>query len=284
MLSGTRRYTLSELAQRFEMSERNIMRDFNTIQSAGFVLDRTGGYRLQLDQKQNKDLNRLLHFTEDEIAILYKTLKTLEGDTNIIERLMKKMNAFYDLKAIEELSQKNDLAKVQVIRKAMDQKKQVILKAYRSSNSDTVSDRRVETFQFMQDYQTVWCYDCASDKCKQFKLSRMESVELQDAGWRYEDAHSVPFTDIFRYSEPKPKCTAELRLTLKAYNALTEEYPRSVDYLEEEGVNHYYLKTEIANFTGIGRFIMSMLEDVEIIKPASLKNHIQKRVEKYLGG
>lgn len=282
LLSGIRRYTARELADRFGMTERNILRDFNTIEAAGFVIDRNNGYKLYMDQSQNKDLMRLLHFSEDEIAILYNILTTIEGDSAIIEQLMKKMNAFYNLKAIAELSKKNDMAKVQIIREAIDKKRQVILKAYRSSNSETINDRLVEAFRFMQDYQTVWCYDCQSHSCKQFKISRMEAIELQNTGWRFEDVHTEPFTDIFRYSETKSKCTVELQLTLKAYNALIEEFPRSVEHLHEKGHQKYYLKCAVSNFTGIGRFILSMLEDVEIIKPVSLKNHIRKRLEKFL--
>lgn len=282
LLSGGKHYRLEDLTTRFSMSDRSILRDLNTIESAGFVLERKEGYRLSLDEYRNRDLSRLLHFTEDEIAILYKTLTTIEGDTAVIDRLMKKMNAFYDLKAVEELSQRNDIAKVQIIKEGMQQKKQIILLSYRSSNSSSVEDRRVEGFKFMPDYQTVWCYDCKTHSCKQFKLSRMESVVLQPSGWRYEKSHREPFTDIFRYSEDQPKCSVELRLNLKAYNALIEEYPRSVTDVKPESDNHYYLKTQIANFLGIGQFVMSMLEDVEIISPASFKNHIRKRVEKHL--
>lgn len=282
LLSGGRRYTLRELADKFQLSERSIIRDLNAIEAAGFILHRENGYRLYMSENNNRGLGRLLHFSEDEIAILYKTLTTIEGDTAVIDRLMKKMNAFYDLKAIEELSQKNDFAKVQIIREGMRQKKQIILLSYRSSNSSSVEDRRVEGFKFMPDYQTVWCYDCNSHSCKQFKLSRMESVALGPSGWRYEKSHREPFTDIFRFSEDQPKCSVELRLTLKAYNTLIEEYPRSIADVKPEGNNHYYLKTKVASYIGIGRFVMSMLEDVEIIRPASFKNHIRKRMENHL--
>lgn len=282
LLSGARLYTLHDLAEKFKVSERSILRDMETIESAGFVIDRKEGYRLLLHTSNNKGLGRLLHFSEDEVAILYKTLTTIEGDTAVISRLMKKMNAFYDLKAIEELSRKNDIAKVQVIKEGMAKKRQVILKSYRSSNSSSVEDRRVEAFNFMPDYQTVWCYDCKTHNCKQFKISRTEEVLLQNTGWRYEANHHIPFTDVFRFSEAGPKCTTELRLTLKAYNALIEEYPRAADFLRVEGPQQYYLKCPVASFTGIGRFIMSMLEDVEIIKPVDLKNHIRKRVENFL--
>lgn len=282
MLNGGKRYKLEEIAARFNMSERNIIRDLNEIEFAGFVLERKGGYRLQPDHTRNKDIRRILHFSEDEVALLYKTLLSIEADTAVIDRLMKKMNAFYDLKAIEELSKKNDLAKVRMIKDAIDSRKQLLLVAYRSSNSETISDRRVEPFKFMQDYQTVWCYDCETHQCKQFKISRMESVELQKSEWRYEVHHHEPFTDIFRYSEEKPKCIVELRLTLRAYNAIIEEFPRSYEYISKKSNNEYYLKTPVANFTGVGRFILSMLNDIEIIKPVVLKKEVKKQVENYL--
>lgn len=282
LLSGGKHYHLEDLMNKFGMSERNLMRDLKLIDEAGFLLERQDGYHLLADNANNKNLKRLLHFSEEEIAILYQTLSMIEGTSPVKERLIRKMNTFYDIRVLNRLQQSDDLEKVHLIGDSIKRKKQIKLNSYRSSNSGNIGDRIVEAFGFLSDYQTVWCYDCYSHDCKQFKISRMQAVSILANDWRFETEHRQPFTDIFRYSEDAPQCTLELRLTLKAYNALIEEYPRSVNDIRTEEGSLYYLKTPVANFTGVGRFVMSMLEDVEIIRPASFKNYIRKRVEKFL--
>ncbi|MCO5286806.1 MAG: WYL domain-containing protein [Chitinophagaceae bacterium] len=283
LLAGNRYYSLQELMEKYENSERNIHRDLALIEECGFALERDKrGYRLQQTGNKNvKTLSGLLHFTEEEAAILYQTLLKLEGDSAVKETLRKKMNVFYDLKVIELLRQRDDLAKIQVIRDSIVEKKQVRFKAYRSSHSGSIEDRVVEVFDFLEDYSSAWCYDCESHSCKQFKMSRIETVELLPGGWRYEAHHKKFFTDIFRFSAEKPVCTVEMALSLKAYNFLIELYPSGRELIKREG-NKYRLKVPIADYEGISIFVLGMLEEVEIHKPVRYKKYLQERVRKYL--
>ena len=272
---------MPELEERMNMSARNIRRDLNLIESSGFLLDRENGYRLQSDRSANRDLKNLLHFSEEEVSILYETLSLIEGDSPVKERLVRKLNTFYDLKALEQLKQKDDLTKVRTIRKSMEQKKQAMLKAYRSSNSNSIEDRKVEVFDFLADYRAIWCYDTKSNSCKQFKIARMQSVELLPSQWRYEEKHQKPFTDIFRVSASKPFTTVELHLSLKSYNLLIEEYPLAVEYLKKDNKN-YRLKAPVANYNGIGRFVLGLMDEIEIIKPAGFKKYLSAQIKNFL--
>ena len=281
MLSGNKKYAMPELEDKMEMSARNLRRDLNLIESSGFLLDRKKGYRLQSDRSTNRDLKDLMHFSEEEISILYQTLSLIEEDSPLKERLVRKMNAFYDLKALEQLRQKDDLTKVHTIRDSLEQKKQVILKAYRSSNSNNIEDRVVEVFDFLPDYRAIWCYDIKSHSCKQFKLARMQFVELLSSAWRYEEKHQKPFIDVFRMSSMKPLTTVELLLSLKAYNLLIEEYPLATKHIKQEDKS-YRVKVPVANYNGIGRFVLGLIEEIEIIKPAAFKKYLKAQVGKFL--
>jgi len=281
MLSGIKKYAMPELEDKMEMSARNLRRDLNLIESSGFLLDRKKGYRLQSDRSTSRDLKNLMHFSEEEISILYQTLSLIEEDSPLKERLVRKMNAFYDLKALEQLRQKDDLTKVHTIRDSLEQKKQVILKAYRSSNSNNIEDRVVEVFDFLPDYRAIWCYDIKSHSCKQFKLARMQFVELLSSAWRYEEKHQKPFIDVFRMSSMKPLTTVELLLSLKAYNLLIEEYPLATKHIKQEDKS-YRVKVPVANYNGIGRFVLGLIEEIEIIKPAAFKKYLKAQVGKFL--
>jgi proteasome accessory factor C len=278
MLSGSKQYSIKELGNKLVTSSRTIFRDFETIEAAGFLLDRAEGYRLQPDRSTNKSLKNLLHFSEEEIFILYETLSLIEGDSPVKERLVRKLNAFYDLKALEQLRQNDDLSKVHIISDSIERKRQVTLLDYRSSNSNSIEDRKVEVFDFMPDYRGIWCYDLKSNSCKQFKIARMQSVALSPFGWRYEDKHQKPFTDIFRVSAIKPLATLELLLSLKAYNLLVEEFPLAEGYIKAKNKN-YYLKTPLANYDGVSRFVLGLMGEIEIIKPAGFKKYLKNKVK-----
>ncbi len=283
MLAGSRYYSVRELMARFENSDRNIRRDLALIEDCGFAFENDKrGYRLQqTGNKYVKALSGLLHFTEEEAAILYQTLLKIEGDSVVKETLRKKMNVFYDLKVIELLRQRDDLAKIQVIRESIEERKQVKFKAYRSSHSGSIEDRVVEVFDFLDDYSSAWCYDCESHSCKQFKIARIESVELLQRGWRYENEHHKPFTDIFRFSAVKPVCTIEMTLSLKAYNFLIELYPSGKELIKREG-KRYRLKAPVADYEGVSVFVLGMLEEVEILKPVRYRKYLHERIQKYL--
>ncbi|MEO6705573.1 MAG: WYL domain-containing protein [Ginsengibacter sp.] len=281
MLSGSKLYPMKELENKLCMSGRTLFRDFEIIEESGFLLERINGYRLQTGTSTNRSLKNLLHFSEEEISILYQTLSLIEGDSPVKERLVRKLNAFYDLKALEQLRQNDDLTKVHIISDSIEQKKQVTLLAYRSSNSNSIEDRKVEVFDFLPDYRAIWCYDLESNSCKQFKIARMQSVELSPSGWRYEESHKKPFTDVFRVSATKAFATVELLLSLKAYNLLIEEYPLAAGCIKEENKS-YRVKVPVANYSGIGRFVLGLMEEVEIIRPAAFKKCLKKKIENFL--
>ena len=286
LLSGSRAYTLREIAARFNKSERTVFRQLNALENAGFVLERTedpGGmrYRLTDHHPENKSIRKLLHFSENEALLIYQLLSELDGNTALKEQLLKKLHTLYDTKIISQFQNTFEIQRIRELSKAIDLKKQVTLKAYRSSNSGTTLDRRVEPFRYLEDYKAIWCFDLEDKKVKQFKISRMEDVAVLSAGWENAENHIIPFVDIFQMSAAKPIATIEARLTLKAYNLLLEGHPAAAHYVKNEE-SSYYLKVPVADFNGIGRFVLGLPGEIELIESQKFKDFIQeKRKLKY---
>jgi proteasome accessory factor C len=279
LLSGSRRYTLAELMDRFNQSSRTIYRHLEEIENAGFVLNRTGGtYQLQTDNHAVKSLQKLLHFSEEEAYVLYKTIALLQGASPIKDRLAGKLNALYDFRALSLLPGKNSHEAVSKLGEAIRENKQVLLRAYRSGNSDNIADRTVEPFDFLSDYSGVWCYDTESNSSKHFKIARIEEVAILPTPAIHHAQHSIPFTDAFRMSAPQAIATIEATLTLKAYNLLLEEYPLAETYIQ--AVNgHYHLQIPVANYNGIGRFALGLPGEVKVIGPVEFVEFLKGRVK-----
>lgn len=281
MLSSGIRYTASELAKRFSLSKRTIYRDFNSIEAAGFVLDRSKGfYSLKICSDNTKIINSLLHFSEEEAYILCKALDIVKGGTSVSERLIRKLNVLYDFRALSQLSRKPEIETVRVLNEAINSKKQVRLCSYRSSNSETISDRIVEPFEFLPEYSAIWCFDTHDSICKQFKICRIEKVEILDSEWFFEKFHRVHFVDAFRMSAFDAIDTVEAELTLKAANLLIEEFPLAEKFLktlEAPGKTiKYKLDIPVADYHGIGRFVMGLPGDVKVVGSESFKDFLKE--------
>lgn len=282
LLSGSRSYNIQELKDRFEISERTAYRYLNKFEDAGLVLNRDNGrYRFLQSSSEIKNLHRLFHFSEEEAEIFYHSLDNLSVDSETKIRLMRKLHALYDFKALRRMKDAPSVEKIQRITDGINHKKCVVLKNYRSSNSETVSDRRVEAFQYMEDYKAVWCYDLSDNKNKQFRISRIGHVEVLDKIWEYEKHHNLPFFDAFRMSATEPIARVNAVLTLKAYNLIREEYPLSEQYLEKV-MNQYKLDIPIADFHGIGRFVLGLPGEIEVIEPKEFKVFLQQIKKRFI--
>jgi len=280
-LSGKRWCSLQEIIDILECSGRTVYRYLETFETAGFVLEKDKGkYRLQKDAGSTRSLQNLMHFSEEEVLILYETLDLIEGTSPLKEQLIRKLNVLYDYKALEKLQQADDLTKIHALRDAIQNKKQIQLKSYRSSNSDKITDRIVEPFDFLPDYRSVWCCEHKSKSCKQFKLARIHEIELLSRDWEDERLHKIPFTDVFRISAVKPLCEIEAVLSLKAYNLLMEEFPLSKDFIMKEKIG-YVLKIPVAGYQGIGRFVMGLPGYINVLAPVGFQAFLNKERKKF---
>ena len=277
LLNSNRTYSMEELEERTEMSDSTLYRYLDTFEEAGFLINRKDGrYNLKAEDKNVRELNKLFHFSEEEAYILYKTLSLLEKSSPVKEKLIHKLHTLYDFKNMAAAQQNSQIEIISSITTAIEEKKQLEIIAYRSSNSDSISNRIVEPFEFLDGHAAIWCFDTANNQCKQFRLARMRSVQLLTTGWEYETAHHIPFCDAFRLSAPSPIATVVATLSLKAYNLLTEEFPLSLTFIKTDD-KQYLLTIPVADYQGIGRFVMGLCDEIVVQRPKSFLNFLEKK-------
>jgi proteasome accessory factor C len=156
-----------------------------------------------------------------------------------------------------------------------------LLVNYKSSNSSQIRNRLVEPFGYTTNFVAVWCFDIEAKSNKLFKTSRITNVECTGKAWKNEANHEQGHIDIFRISSYN-KIPIIIKLTLRAYNLLLEEYPLAEKYITKHTDNEYILKTEVASLHGIARFVMGLPEDTTIIEPDELKNLVREKIKKLL--
>jgi proteasome accessory factor C len=279
-LSNGRWYSRSELAEDLEHVERTIDRYIADIREVGFsVICKDGLYSIPKLNSKLKAMQEMLYFTEAEAHILNKVIHALDDNNVLKEGIVSKLSELYHIENHVEISDHPVHSfNIENISKAIKQKKQVVLKQYRSSNGQIVRDRLLEVFEFTTDYNTLWAFDPESRKCKVFKTARIGSVEILEKPYEFEEYHSKTFTDVFRMTGETPQ-TVRLKMTLLAYNLLIEEYPEAKAYTKELKKNYWQFEAPIANFAGVARFCMGLCEHIEIQRPQELKEYIKEKIK-----
>ena len=282
MLTANVTYSVDDIAERLGMSRRTIYRYIDTFRDAGFLIKKSGDcIRLDKESPHFKDISQLVHFTEEEAAILKSAIENID-DTNLLKQnLKRKLYSVYDNKLLADTVVKGKNAtNVHSLLDAIEQKLQVILRRYQSGHGGKVSDRRVEPFAFTTNYVQVWCLDLADQSCKLFKTSRIGSVEILAEKWQHEEAHQEAFIDIFRMNG-KERTRVQLELGMMSYNLLIEEYPLAERDIRPLDNNRWLLDTEVASMHGVGRFVAGLLDDIRIIDSPELQSHIDSYLKKY---
>ena len=281
MLTQNRNSTLEELGERLDMSTRNVYRYVEAFKMAGFVVRKKGKYySLDKSSPYFKDITSLVHFTEEEAYILKRAIESVDGNTMLKQDLKRKLYKVYDYDILSEIVVRNGIAdNVHFLYEAIKQKKQVYFRQYKSSNSHVVKDRLVEPFAFTANNNEIWCYEPMSGRNKLFKVSRISKVEMTETPWQAEAEHREGYIDVFHNSSDR-RLPVTLRLGMAAANLLVEEFPLAEKYMTKEEDGHWIFSVEVCRYEGVGRFVLGLYEDIEIIDSPEFKEFLSEKMKK----
>ncbi|MEM9820333.1 MAG: WYL domain-containing protein [Bacteroidota bacterium] len=260
ILENPNKYTKAMLANRYACDESTIKRDIETLRNAGFVLKcERPNYRYQfVSEGKYKQLKELLHFSEEDQALLYQAIDSLGIHDKKQQRLKHKLTALYDYNRLgHAYLRKPYLSKVDSLTAAKADRLQVLLVEYRSSTSNIISDRVVEPFHISPPDDTLQAFDVDKNELRHFRISRIRKVRLTSTTWQFEKQHVIKRTDPFRIVDNNQEMV-HLRMSVGGYNELVERYPLTKAYLEETSEDEIYdFQCKVNHrFLGLTNFIL----------------------------
>lgn len=287
LLSSNVNYTLDELSEKMGVSKRSLFRYIDTFKNAGFVVQRIdeGVYKMTTYNKEYSDLSQLVYFSQEEAIVVSRLIENLDGTNSLKAGLKQKLAAVYDATSIGDyIDNKGKSEVIETLANAIKGKRQVALKGYASAHSGKDKDYVLEPYKFTKDFVDIIAYDTEAGANKVFKISRVGSVKMLEA-WQFEDKHEEQPIDSFRMSG-SPLEHVRLKLTLRAKNLLTEEYP--VTGVEVTQVKRsWFWEGDVNALEGVGRFVLSLPQDVTVEEGPKLRawlaekgGFIQKKYKK----
>lgn len=279
LLTENRSYTVAQLCERLGISRRSLYYYLEFLRDYGFVIEKRGTcYSIDKTSPFFARLLKKTHFTEDEAITMRRLLDRVPDSSLHVRNLKSKLDNLYDLDILDRLTVDERAAQnVSTLYDAIKLKRVAILQNYSSPHSDTVSNRVVEPFMFMDNNNEIRCYEIASGENKTFKVSRIEAVMLMADDWEHEPLHRQAHTDIFMFSAEQTM-PVELRLGRLAYNLLLEEYPQAARHVSSDGPQHWRLRLEVCSYLGVSRFVLGLFENIEVIGSDDFREYLRAKI------
>jgi predicted DNA-binding transcriptional regulator YafY len=271
--------TIQDMARQYDISVRTAYRYIQTFREVGIVVsNRDNFYQIEKLPKELKKVNELYYFTEEESFIINKAVFSVAGEGGNHQNLLNKLYALYDFEHTKiPFVKPEDTETVGKLRHGIQLKRKVLLKRYKSGNSNQIIDRLVEPFNFTTGFVSIWAYEPSSGSCKTFKISRMDDVEVLDEAWEFESAHLEDLIDVFRVGG-KEKQFIKLYLDLRAYSLLVEEYPLAQQFLKRYNDKMYLFDGWVTNYEGVGRFVLGLMRDIVVLEPKGFKDFLNDKL------
>jgi len=283
-LSSGLKYTIANIMDRFDLTERTSHRYIKLIREAGFIIPRpiSGLYYIDKTSPYFKEISELLHFSREEAHILYNAIHSINNENLLKQNLISKLYSLYDSPFIANtIVKQQESNNIHHLTKAIETKRKVVLCGYHSANSKEIKDRIVEPFNFTTNYLATWAFDINANCCKTFKNTRITSVKILNEPWENEQLHKIAPMDVFRIS-CQEQILVKLQLSVRASELLKEEYPLSENYITQINESSFLFDAPVCGFDGVARFVTGLCHEITILEPNTLRDFISKRVRNFL--
>ncbi len=273
LLGSTRKRTAREYADKFEISLATIHRHLNLLRDAGFDIQKDEHHCHYL-LKPGDSTRSALHFTVEEAQELQIMVKSFSSPLQ--QSLLNKIYAGSELaENVYSIVKARIAQNYKQLSHAITAQKQVVLRQYFSENSKETKDRKVEPIQLDNEKMLLIAYEIGAQKSKHFKLDRIEEVNLLNAAFKYTRKHGdgTPI-DPFGIVDAQ-RVQVVLQLSELARHRLLERFQDCASFIRKDGKECYFEGEVNAGFKIMDRFLLSYCDEIIILQPSSLKDHLQ---------
>ena len=285
ILTGNTDQTVQDICDRLDISSRTFHRYIAMFRAAGFEISSSHTiYTIFFTSPHYANIADKMQLRGSEVNTMADMLYHADTTDPAVTSLRRKFSNLYgvdfnqsEVHADQQLQQNTSL-----LQQAVRRRRQVILHDYESPHRDEVSDRLVEPFRMLAATACVRCYEPQTNTCKTFKIARIRGeVQLLDQQWEHQTHHVSYYTDPFGFSG-ETRRRIILRLTPLAAQVLCEECGVKESQLIIDADNrHRIFSTHVCSPVGVGRFVMGLLNDVDIVQGRDLQTYIHQELQRY---
>lgn len=279
LLTQNRLLTVDQISRELTMSRRSIYRYIDAFKQMGFHVIKEGTtYRIGHDSPFFRTITNRIHFSDDEAVTINQVLNSVYDNSPQVRHLREKLSSLYDAGVLARHGIDDHIAaNLSTLFRAIQSERVCVLRGYLSPSSGERRDRVVEPYLFLSENSEVRCYEVESGLNKTFKISRAERIDQLDLLWTHREEHTPFFTDLFHFSGER-RWPVTLQLGALASSLLLEEYPAAQGQLTLMNDGRHCLKTQVCSFKGVGRFVLGLLDDIEVVDSPEFSEYLRSRI------
>ena len=258
LMSRPPRRTVKQYAAQLDVGRRTIERYIKLLERIGYFVENDERHRYFIQVEGG--LEDQLDF--EEAAYLNDHLQDVSDDNPLRASLLLKVNKQFQLYPVVQTMHRNaDFRKLQQLRQAVEDNRVVKIHNYIGGDGK-VSTRRVTITDFTEKNDAILAHDLDIDEPRQFRIERMGSVEItaeEAAGnetFNPADIFGWPGTEWF---------SLRLQLTPRAYQLMTEEYPRSRAMVHRRKDGTIIADLQVRGLTAVARWVRGLPKEIEIL-------------------
>jgi predicted DNA-binding transcriptional regulator YafY len=271
--------TAKELCEHFEVSQRTIYRDIDTLCQAGIPIYTSKGKGGGISLMENFVLNKSVLSEEEQKEIL-SALNGFQAATNTdTNQVLSKLNALFGDKQANWIEvdfsnwNRNDGEKLKFnqLKDAILNRSVVSFKYYNSTSQ--VSQRTVEPYKLIFRGQAWYLYGYCRDKkaFRCFKTTRIRELILQK-----EHYTNPPRNAPKKMEAPAlpslPTIEVKLRIDGKLGYRIYDEFP--IEAITQCPDGSFLIQTDMNSGSWLYGYLMSYEDHIEVIEPIELREKL----------
>jgi len=256
--------TMKTIAKLIGSTERTVYRYLDLLKAVGFSVEKDANNKVYID---NGSLDIKQMFTIDEIKLIQESINVVAKSSPLKDSIIQKLSINNEASLAGNNLLKVHLSNlVEKITKGIQERKVIILKKYYSANSQQISDRQVEPIKFIDNYTSLVAFEIASDSIKYFNLERITDILVKNKNMSHESKHKDVRPDVFGFGEKEMSYQLVMKMSLRAWLYLRDEYPMTIPYTKKDkSSGNYILKTTVYSLLPAKRFAKGLPGEIEFL-------------------
>jgi len=256
--------TMKTIAKLIGSTERTVYRYLDLLKAVGFNIEKDSNRKVYID---NGNLDIKQTFTAAEIKLIQESIKVVAKGSPLKDSIIQKLSLNNEAALAGNNLLKVHLSNlVEKVTKGIQERKVIVLKKYYSANSQQISDRQVEPIKFTDNYTSLVAYEISSGRIKYFNLERITDVLVKNLKMTNESKHEDVKPDVFGFGEKEKSYELVMKMSLRAWLFLKDEYPMTIPYTKKDKKSgEYILKTTVYSLVPAKRFAKGLPGEIEFL-------------------
>lgn len=286
ILMNKKNVTARELSEHFEVSQRTIYRDIDTLCQAGIPIYTSKGKGGGISLSENFVLNKSV-LSEQEQKEILAALSGFQAATNTdTHQILHKLDALFGNKGTDWIevdfsnwnTTREDKDKFNQIREAILSHHILSFRYFNSYGSE--SNRRLEPYKLIFRGQAWYLYGCCQDKkdMRFFKITRIRDLQIEPEIFS-PAAAPEKVSEVFT-SSPDPKLSSLLKIDARMGYRVYDEFPP--EQVQQNADGSFLVHTDLQAGSWLTGYLMSYADCLEVLEPKTLREELRQKYKNIL--